>query len=135
MQKSRKDRVRRPEGRECSPATRGRCEARRLPSVPPPAPLLKVLLLRTTARQPLRGLLLPPLRAAPWLATWRRWTCRRGAGPQVRPRTPVQVSTLGRSPGAPLSCGRSSGEVHSHPLPRAALLLASPGARTSAPGP
>lgn len=57
------------------------------------------------------SLLLPPLRAAPWLATWRRWTCRRGAGPQVHPRGP----SAGQYPGGdrrgvpPPSCGRSSG--------------------------
>ena len=62
------------------------------------------------------GRLLPPLRAAPWLATWRRWTCRRGAGPQVRPRGP----SAGQYPGGdrrggPLHPAVALREAHRHP--------------------
>lgn len=136
MQKSRKDSHAPRRAGSAQPGHPGAVwRARRLPSVPPPAPLLKVLLLRTTARQPLRR---PPSPAAPGSTMARdvealdlpAWSRASGLsqGPQCR------SVPWGRSPwGAPPSCGRSSGGSTATP-PRAALLLASPGARTSAPG-
>lgn len=120
MQKSRKDSQAPRRAGSAQPGHPGAVwRARRLPSVPPPAPLLKVLLLRTTARQPLRR---PPSPAAPGSTMARdvealdlpAWSRASGLsqGPQCR------SVPWGRSPwGAPPSCGRSSGGVHSHPSP------------------
>lgn len=119
MQKSRKNSKAPRRAGSAQPGRPGAVwRARRLPNVPPPAPLLKVLL-RTTAR--------PAIQEASFSrrSGQHHGSRRGGAGPagveqglRSIPGAPVQVSTLGAiAVGAPLHPAVALREAHRHPSP------------------